>query len=131
MLGPGHILLSYFVGVNHSNAVRVYRHSLDGGSSWGAERLLSDGTFSYMTGAHDRQRVLSNGRVIITIHGHDGPPYTKEWPLYTVVFFSDDKGQSWQRSPTLLQANMSNDLYGGEVSEHDSRDEYDCLFVLH
>ena len=28
-LGPGHILLSYFVGVNHSSAVRVYRHTIN------------------------------------------------------------------------------------------------------
>eukprot|EP01052_Picozoa_sp_SAG31_P019169 SAG31_NODE_1387_length_8554_cov_14.239148_5_plen_93_part_00 len=45
------------------------------GTTWSAESLLSDGSFSYMTGAHDRQRLLSNGRVIITIHGHNGPAH--------------------------------------------------------
>ena len=58
MLAPGHILLSYFVGINHTSAYRVYRHSLNGGASWSPERMMSDGTYTYMTGAHDRQRVL-------------------------------------------------------------------------
>lgn len=112
VLAPGHILLSYFVGANHSSAFRVARHSLDGGATWGAEKLLSDGSYSYMTGAHDRQRVLSNGRIIITIHGRNSSRGQTTSPLYTVVFFSDDKGGSWQRSATPLQVNMTADLNG-------------------
>ena len=76
VLGPGHIILSYFVGTNHSSAFRVFRHSVDGGSTWDPEGLLSDGSYSYMTGAHDRMRLLSNGRVVITVHAHDGPVHS-------------------------------------------------------
>ena len=114
VLAPGHIVLSYFVGVNHSSAVRVYRHSLNCGASWEPERMMSDGSYSYMTGAHDRQRVLSNGRIIIMIHGHDGPHGKVAFPLATIVFFSDDNATTWQRSATPLQANMTDDLVGGE-----------------
>jgi hypothetical protein len=115
VVAPGHILLSYFVGVNHSSAFRVYRHSTNSGASWGGESTLSDSSFTYMTGAHDRMRQLSNGCIIIPIHAHNGPRGQKTFPLYTVVFFSDDLGLTFQRmAPPPLQANMSHDLRGGE-----------------
>ena len=117
VLGPGHILLSYFVGVNHSSAFRVYRHTHDGGATWDPERPLTDGSYSYMTGAHDRLRRLSNGRLIITLHAREedpeacpGVPDIHPVPcLCTLIFFSDDQGETWQRSPRPLQISTAKD----------------------
>ena len=48
------------------------------------------------------------------VHAHDGPRGLPQYPLYTIVYFSDDKGASWQRTTRPLQANMTHDLVGGE-----------------
>jgi hypothetical protein len=85
------IVLTYFLGHNHTAASRVWRKSSDGGKSWTAEKGLTDGSFPYMTGAHDRLRLLSNKRLVQTIHSRA----TGERGLGTTVFTSDDSGESW------------------------------------
>eukprot|EP00040_Diaphanoeca_grandis_P027504 m.156696 g.156696 ORF g.156696 m.156696 type:complete len:536 (+) comp31017_c1_seq1:357-1964(+) len=90
----GTLVLTYFVGVNHSLARRVYRHSHDGGLTWTAEQELSDGSYDYMTGAHDRLRVLSNGRLVQALHFKIATGVSH---LATVVFSSDDGGYTWVR----------------------------------
>lgn len=89
--GLATIVLTYFVGYNHSAASRVWRKSYDGGISWTTEKLLTDGAYPYMTGAHDRLRLLSNKRLVQTIHSRaEG-----ERGLGTTVFTSDDDGEHW------------------------------------
>ena len=36
------------------------------------------------------------------VHAHDGPRGLPQFPLYTIVYFSDDKGASWQRTTQPL-----------------------------
>lgn len=90
------IVLTDFVGVNHSYAMRVCRTSADAGTTWTAERTLTDGSSSYTTGAHDRLRLLSNGRLIQSVH-FKVPPRTVDGPieLRTLVFASDDGAKTW------------------------------------
>ena len=98
-LGPGHILLSYFVGVNHSSAVRVYRHTEDGGKSWGPESLLTDGSFTYMTGAHDRMRILSSGRTFSAKHFSSLSPFRPD-----LVYLAEQVSSSWSTRTTARAA---------------------------
>ena len=91
MLPNGDIVLTYFVGSGHTSAVRVYRHSSDGGHTWGPEHLLTDGSAPYMTGAHDRLRQLSNGRLVQVLHSRQNGTHQ----LGTLAFTSDDAGHTW------------------------------------
>lgn len=95
----GTIVLSYFVGISadgKKSASRVVRSSTDGGHTWSAERNLTDGSFIYMTGAHDRMRYLKSGRIIIPVHVKlpaTGASITHR--LGTLLFTSDDHGVTW------------------------------------
>jgi hypothetical protein len=60
VLPNGDIVLTYFVGASHTSAFRVWRKSSDGGLTWTPERNLTDGSHSYMTGAHDPLHSLSS-----------------------------------------------------------------------
>lgn len=92
VLPNGLIVLSYFVGLNHQNATRVVRTSSDGGITWTTEKTLTDGSYPYMTGAHDRMRMLSNGRLIQVVHARGANTHG----LGTFVFTSDDSGGTWK-----------------------------------
>ena len=90
------VVLSYFVGLSHSVAKRVVRTSEDGGWSWSPERNLTDGAFEYMTGPHDRMRLLSNGRLVQVLHYKYACPEFKTNVstgncLGTLVYSSDDR----------------------------------------
>lgn len=107
VLEPGHILISYFVSSSNGTvptAWRVTRRSTDSGNSFAEEQRLTDDSYSYMTGAHDRLRRLSNGRLIVTVHvKENATTASKSGKLCTLVFYSDSQGRSWQRSPTCLR----------------------------
>jgi hypothetical protein len=108
VLAPGHILISYFVSVNKT-AIRVTRQTTGqstdhGGLAFGPEKIMSDGSYDYMTGAHDRLRQLSNGRLLITIHVKISG--RKDGQLCTLVFYSDTQGETWKRTPICL--NLTN-----------------------
>ena len=48
--------------------VLLHVKSTDGGATWTPEQNLTDGSHPYMTGAHDRLRLLSNGRLVQPVH---------------------------------------------------------------
>lgn len=90
------------VGLAHSKlwsagrAVKVFRHSSDEARTWSDETPVSDGSFGYMTGAHDRLIRVGQTRVLNTVHAKieiDGPRRR----LGTFVFASDDGGLTWQK----------------------------------
>eukprot|EP00035_Acanthoeca_spectabilis_P006967 m.130991 g.130991 ORF g.130991 m.130991 type:complete len:486 (-) comp13740_c0_seq2:87-1544(-) len=93
LIPSGAIVLTYFVGVSHAQAMRVWRTSSDGGATWSDEAPLTDGSHPYMTGAHDRLRLLSNGRLIEPVHYKDTVARPTE--LHTLVYASDDEGKTW------------------------------------
>eukprot|EP01043_Picozoa_sp_COSAG02_P002779 COSAG02_NODE_66_length_42609_cov_95.996848_2_plen_617_part_00 len=107
VIARGHILISYFVSSRsgtQSTAWRVTRRSTDGGKSFGQEQRLTDDSYIYMTGAHDRLRMLSNGRLLVTVHVKANETMAaNNGKLCTLVFYSDDQGSSWQRSPACLR----------------------------
>lgn len=70
----------------------AYCHLTPTAFTWLRVKNLTDGSYSYMTGAHDRLRLLSNGRLAQTVHCRlDGGR------LGTFVFTSDDRGRTWVR----------------------------------
>ena len=90
VLADGTIVLTYFVGESRTSAKRVCRRSSDTGASWSPETDLTHGAAPYMTGAHDRLRLLSNGWLTQTVHFRNHTP-----ELLTFVYISEDNGVSW------------------------------------
>ncbi len=74
---PSAIKLSKnIIGVAYSKKVidkweaqKVLRYSMDKGKSWSKEIRISDDTYSYTTGSHDRFVRLSNGQILHIVHG--------------------------------------------------------------
>ena len=75
---------------------RVIRFSDDEGKTWSDETIVSDGSYNYQTGSHDRFYQLSNGDLIILIHSVKGSP-KRPHKLVTDVYGSTDQGKSWSR----------------------------------
>jgi hypothetical protein len=97
-LGDGRLLLTYarrIPGEWHSK--RVARLSNDRGRTWSDEQVISDGSFNYSTGAHDRLYELSNGNIVSLIHSVDGSGETRPRHLVTDVYGSEDRGRSWKK----------------------------------
>lgn len=97
-LGDGRLLLTYarrIPGEWHSK--RVARISNDRGRTWSEERVMTDGSFNYSTGSHDRLYELSNGDIVSLVHSVDGSGETRPRHLVTDVLGSTDRGQSWQK----------------------------------
>eukprot|EP00039_Didymoeca_costata_P025240 m.12692 g.12692 ORF g.12692 m.12692 type:complete len:491 (-) comp4713_c0_seq2:19-1491(-) len=92
------ILLTYFVGTTFPNgsktSKRIYRFSYNSGETWSPEVDMTDNSAIYMTGAHDRLRKLSNGRLLQPVHCKSGNGHS---PLFTWVFVSDNNGISWSK----------------------------------
>lgn len=84
--------LSYVEIVDEATARRVFRTSSDGGRSWSDPVGVSDASYPYMTGSHDRLLRLSNGRLLYPVHAR-----LPAGDLATFVFASDDRGGTWTR----------------------------------
>ena len=83
-------------------AQRIIRKSTDEGRSWSEEIVMTDTAISfqgrnirYISGSHDRMVQLSSGRLVYPVLSKD----SEETPrtFYTLVYTSDDNGQTWQR----------------------------------
>jgi len=104
------------VGLAHSRlwgatrAVKIFRYSNDEAKTWSDEIPISDGSFGYMTGAHDRLLRVGETRILNTVHAKieiKGPARK----LGTFVFASDDGGLTWQKmtsQPLTCTANPAN-----------------------
>lgn len=87
------LLLSYLEIRSKSDARRVIRRSRDGGLSWDAPVVMTDGVQPYLTGSHDRLRRLASGRLIYPVHA-----FLPSGDLGTYVYVSDDAGRHWRRT---------------------------------
>jgi len=97
-LENGNLLLSYarrVPGEWHSK--RVVRISTDGAKTWSEEYGITDNSFDYSTGSHDRIYQLSNGDVIILVHSVSGNGEIRPRHLVTDVYGSSDNGRTWQK----------------------------------
>lgn len=82
------------------SAARRLRVSSDEGESW-SEPVRITPAEGYHTGAHDRLRTLSSGRLIAPCHTILKPGKDQEMAVYTA--FSDDGGASWRYSDWLFE----------------------------
>ncbi len=69
-------VLDGIIGVAYSKKVmdkweakKVFRFSRDGGKSWSGEIQISDRSYPYTTGSHDRFVRLSNNQILHIVHG--------------------------------------------------------------
>ena len=64
--------------------------------------MITDGSFDYSTGAHDRLYELSNGELVSLVHSVDGNGEVRPRHLVTDVFGSSDRGRSWKKLTSLV-----------------------------
>lgn len=98
----GELGVAYSKYDSSEKAVKVFRHSKDGGNTWSGEVLISPND-GYYSAAHNRMIVLSNGQVIIPLHRkfvENGA--TK---IYTQIAYSKDNGRSWKMGTQTLGFN--------------------------
>lgn len=100
-LAGGGIGLGYSKLTNSTKAVKVFRYSKDEMKTWSDEIPISDGSYGYMTGAHDRMLLVGGKRIVNTVHAKI-PGGAKGRALGTFVFTSDDEGLTWQKRPAEL-----------------------------
>lgn len=94
-------------------ARRVVRKSTDEAQTWSEEVAMTDSLIPfegrhlrYLSGSHDRMIQLSNGRLVYPVLGKDSEETPKT--LYTVVYTSDDQGNTWQlrNEPFVLRESI-------------------------
>lgn len=83
-------------------AKRVVRKSSDNGDTWSKEIQMTEDSvvyegrnIKYISGSHDRMIQLDNGRLVFPVLAKDSEETPKT--LYTMVYTSDDDGQTWKR----------------------------------
>ncbi|WP_411029994.1 exo-alpha-sialidase [Spongiimicrobium sp. 3-5] len=126
---PSAIRLSKnIIGVAYSKKVmdrweaqKVFRYSMDEGKTWSKEIRISDDSYPYTTGSHDRFVQLSNGRIFHMVHGRIPQKVQKahneamEWKLEegygvhaykehpkgrqlgTDIYSTNDSGKTWYK----------------------------------
>ena len=109
-LPGGGVGLAYSRLWGATKAAKFFRYSKDEGKTWSAEVPVSDGSFGYMTGAHDRLIRVGRQRIINTVHAKIVIKGSSR-QLGTFIFASDDDGLTWHNKtprPLTTTANPSN-----------------------
>lgn len=130
---PGVIYLpNGTIGITYANRVpgdwfskRVFRYSADEGRSWSEEQDVTDGSYDYSTGSHDRFYLLSNDRLVILIHSLTTPGGQRPRHLVTDVYVSDDNGETWLKKTKTALDVPHNPLQKGEYGM------WECSIVEH
>jgi sialidase-1 len=111
-LGSGDILLGYITRESHSEMPCYVRRSSDEGKTW-SERIMAAAPVSdnekYFVVNNERLVQLSSGRILVPAAIH--PKGTE--PGRVTVFYSDDNGDTWKRSRSILDTPDPEDLWDG------------------
>ena len=92
------------------DATKRIRFSSDEGKTWSDYREIRQDLEGYHTGAYDRSYVLTSGRILVQRHTLI-PNQTGFKEMGTYYSYSDDQGETWQRSEVLT------DLVNGHFEE--------------
>lgn len=90
------------------------RKSFDEGRTWG-ERTCCVPDPGYYVVNNDRVIQLSTGRLIVPAAWHhcvDGTRETHSSQAKAMAFFSDDEGETWRRSESVLEVAIPDDVAG-------------------
>ena len=107
-MADGRLLLAYSwrsggnAAQNYGNCMKVVRISSDEGATWSERIRITPDNTEYHTGCHDRSYTLTSGRVIVQCHTIFPPKQNYHGDalasMGTYFAYSDDHGQSWQRT---------------------------------
>jgi len=93
---------------NYGNCAKMVRISDDDGHTWGERTRITPDNHEYHTGCHDRAYTLASGRVMVQCHtilppgvAQPGEDYRRTC-MGTYFAYSDDHGDSWQRTAVML-----------------------------
>ena len=103
-LQDGRIALFYIVKNSLEDCRPVMRVSTDEGETWSEPRaVIAENEMGYYVLNNDRVVQLEGGRLVVPVSRHHGPSWD-EWSGYghQMCYLSDDGGQSWRRSETVL-----------------------------
>ncbi len=95
----------------------LFRRSDDGGQTW-SPPVMVDAYFSVCR--NSSARVLNRGRILVPVMAwiSPDPGGISEWPqnhlTYSWVYYSDDEGETWQRSLSELYVSLN----GGQQGCH-------------
>ncbi len=102
-LADGSIALFYLLKNSLTDCRPVMRISKDEAKTWSEPVLCISDEIGYYVLNNDRVIQLGNGRLIMPVALHNTPDYKEpNWKGHIMCYFSDDSGQTWKRSKTVL-----------------------------
>jgi hypothetical protein len=104
-LQNGSIALFYMVKNSLEDCRPVMRVSRDEAKTWSDPvGIIPDAEVGYHVLNNDRVVQLADGRLICPVALHNRPSYIEpDWSGILLCYFSDDSGQTWQRSTSALK----------------------------
>jgi Neuraminidase (sialidase) len=104
-LQNGSIALFYMVKNSLEDCRPVMRVSRDEAKTWSDPvGIIPDAEEGYHVLNNDRVVQLADGRLICPVALHNRPSYIEpDWSGILLCYFSDDSGQTWQRSTSALK----------------------------
>ncbi|GIW94412.1 MAG: hypothetical protein KatS3mg110_2453 [Pirellulaceae bacterium] len=104
-LPDGRIAMFYLRKNSLEDCRPVMRVSRDEGDTWSEARECIQDQVGYYVMNNDRAYLSSSGRLILPVALHNVPGQEKpDWNGKVMCYLSDDMGQSWRRSKSVLVA---------------------------
>ncbi len=105
-LADGRIAMFYLRKNSLQDCRPIVRFSSDEAATWGEPQpIIPDQQIGYYVLNNDRVIQLSDGRLVVPVALHSTPASDKpDWTGRVLCYLSDDVGETWRRSRTIMQA---------------------------